>query len=358
MHFKNAIIVCAVYFLTSAWSIGLNSDQLIQANKRFETDNKCKNGICEEEFKKFVTEYFGIAWKRPQHLGYNSTDSDCMNVCRLLKKLATKDKSSDKLKDKILTPLEVKLYVDEFMKVARSHEQPGYLTLRQLSEVFNYWKPMNDTLKQKSEHLKSGKGEGYVLYVAEFLLIMLDIKQPGKGLTIAQIKKFGILYDAHKTSHSINPKESEKVFNDLGITVNDELKSLFKPDKPVGILLMDLIMAAAERKEMLMENDLRVISPSEVMYARNDFNEYDVSKDGELSPKEYAEFKEYLNLISKSTGQSSVLIEERRLNLENFDGIEKVNFAEFLETVLIVEKHDSAEDSMSSGDGSCSDESQ
>ncbi|XP_050444323.1 uncharacterized protein LOC126847923 [Adelges cooleyi] len=205
------------------------------------------------------------------------------------------------------------------MKVAQSHEQLGFLTLRQLSEVFNYWKTMNDTLKLKSEHLKSGKGEGYVLYVAEFLLIMLDIKRPGNGLTLTQIKKFGILYEAQKTSGRIDPAKSEKLFNDLGITVNNELKLLFKSDGRVGILLMDLIMAAAERNKILMENDLRVISPSEVMYARNDFNEFDDSKDGELSPKEYADNKAYLNPISKSMEQSAKPI------------IKNVNFAEFLE---------------------------
>lgn len=114
---------------------------------------------------------------------------------------STEPESINYFQDKILTPLEVNLYVDEFMKVAQSHEQLGFLTLRQLSEVFNYWKTMNDTLKLKSEYLKSGKGgnahkpnrrytrfrqflipisilEGYILYVAEFLLIMLDIKRP------------------------------------------------------------------------------------------------------------------------------------------------------------------------------------
>ncbi|XP_050444100.1 uncharacterized protein LOC126847748 [Adelges cooleyi] len=353
MHFKSALIVCVVYFLTSAWSVGLNSDQLIELNKLFGNHKKCTHGVDEEDVSKVVREFFGIKWKRPEiNFAFYPNEPDSINLSNLLRVLAEKDKRSDNIKAKIHKYFDVNFFLDEFITVCESYDQPGYLNLQQLSEVFSYWETITVRLNEKIKELKiaiGGNAHRHLINAADFLLIMLEIKPVGNGITPAQAEKFGRLYEEHKTPGlviTIDPDESEKVFNELGITIDDELKLLFISNRPAEILLKDLILAAAERTGAFEEEKLRVISTSEVVYAINDFNVTDADKDGLLSPHEYSGHEDDLDSILKPMEVSEEVIEDLQIYLKKFDGKKKLNFAEFVVTVTFVDIHKSVEDPM------------
>ncbi|XP_050444061.1 uncharacterized protein LOC126847724 [Adelges cooleyi] len=381
MHIKIAFTVCVVYFLTSTWSMGLNSVQLKQFKKYFENHKKCTGGVSEEEIEQVVKESFGIEWKQSDiYFGYSSDEPDSMNLFYLLGALAEKDnkipdniisetcvkeigiKSSDNIiidKGEILTPFEVYFYLDEFIACAMSHRQPGYLTLQQLSKVFKYWTTINSRLNAKSKELEIEKGVRYVINTADFLLIMLEIKPEGRGLTLAQLKMFVALYEKHKTSKqvfqdlgrkmefgcckkqkttglaiTIDPDESEKVFNELGITIDDELELLFKSELPAGKLLMYLIIVAAERNTAVEDNELIVLSPSEVVFAIKEFNKMKIDNDGLVSPYGFASFKAESSIILESKCSK-----EARQYFWKLDGINTLNVAEYMEILSFVEKH-------------------
>ncbi|XP_050444063.1 uncharacterized protein LOC126847725 isoform X2 [Adelges cooleyi] len=351
MHIRIALTVCVVYFLTSTWSMGLNSVQLKQFKNHYENHKMCTGGVSEEEIEQVVKETFGIEWKKSDiYFRYGSDEPDSMNLFYLLGALAEKNKipdQDDKEKDnkipdsiiidegEILTPLEVYFYLDEFIACAMSHRQPGYLTLQQLSKVFKYWTTINSRLNAKSKELEIEKGVRYVINSADFLLIMLEIKPKGRGLTLPQLKMFVALYEAHKTSNRINAEASKRVFQNLGIQIDDYLKKLFKSDRPAGKLLMDLIIVAAERNTAVKDNELMVLSPSEVVFAIKEFNKMKIDNDGLMSPYEYAGFKVEPSTILKSKKWSKEVIQY----LRKLDDIKTLNVAEYMEILLFVEKH-------------------
>ncbi|XP_050444032.1 uncharacterized protein LOC126847698 [Adelges cooleyi] len=118
------------------------------------------------------------------------------------------------------------------------------------------------------------------------------ITTKGLGLTLAQIKMFIDLYDAHKTSDGINAAASRKVFQTLGIQIDDDLEKLFKSKRTAEILLKDLIIVAAERNMTVPKNERRVIRVVEVIFETLHFNRTDKNEDGLLSSNEYTDLND------------------------------------------------------------------
>ncbi|XP_050444054.1 uncharacterized protein LOC126847720 [Adelges cooleyi] len=339
MHFKSALIVCAVYFLTSAWSIELNSDQLEELKKLYENCKKTTNGISKDEIAHVVKETFGIEWENLQtNFEYHSNLPDSVNLINLLWALAATDNQTiDKVKVNALISNEVSIFLEEFVAEAELHKQRGYINLQQLSEVFEHWKMVNDALNAKRKVLKTENPDDYVMNAVEFLLLMIEIKPEGYGLNQAQIEMFGNLYEAHKTSDGIDPVESEKVFNELGISINDELRQLFKSTGPAEVLLIDLIVAAAERNKATEENEWKLLSPSEVVFYVNQFNEIDDDNDGLVSLDEYADF---MNMLEKVLANNlPEAIEKMQDYLKSFYSIKTINVVVHMEYVLFMTKH-------------------
>ncbi|XP_050422370.1 uncharacterized protein LOC126834474 [Adelges cooleyi] len=177
MHFKSALIVCVVYFLTSARSGGLNSDQLKELDKLFAIQKEVTGGISEKEIAQIVEKTSGMEWK---NLGimfkYNSNKRDFTNFQDLLEKLADIDKTSDTTEVETLKSFEVNFLLDKFMELYEFNKQPGYLTVQQLLKVFDYWRKQNNFLKELFKELEYKKGVGCEINAVEFLLIWLEIK--------------------------------------------------------------------------------------------------------------------------------------------------------------------------------------
>ncbi|XP_050439219.1 uncharacterized protein LOC126844838 [Adelges cooleyi] len=298
-------------------STGLNGVQLKRLHELFENHSTTTtNAVNQEQIAQVVKSCFELKWEDTKIMsGYNIGDPDSVNLYYLLHALAEKGKkSSDKVKK--LTFSDVSFYLEEFEECNKF----GYLKLQQLSKVFSNWKTVNDALNAKSEELRTEKGDDYVIIATEFLLFMMDIKPAGHGLTIAQIEMFDSLYEAYKTSGSVDRVACEKVFEVFSITVNDELELLFKSHQPAGILLMDLIILAAERNTAVEENKLSVLSLCDVVSAINDFVKMDRNNDCVLSSNEYENY-----VYESDTGftGSAETVEKAGHYLSKFNG--KVN---------------------------------
>ncbi|XP_050434988.1 uncharacterized protein LOC126842142 [Adelges cooleyi] len=318
-------------------SVGLNSDQLNRLNKLFENHKTSTSGVSEKQITDVVEETFGIEWEQIlDDFEYVSNDSDSTNLYFLLRPLAQQNsKKSDNIEVKRLTPFEVDFFLKEFDTCAESHDQPEYLTVEQLSEAFKYWKTIHFALDQKFKKRKTENGDNYkqdnhIVNAADFLLIMLDIKPDGRGLTLAQIGKFADLYETHKRAAvGINPFASRKVFEELSITINSELQLLFESAQPAGKLLIELILAAAELNQDVGEK-LPVLSLCEVVTAIREFIGLDLSNNGVLMPKKYANFVKNAKECLEGSAQ---------LYLEKFDGIHNINIADYMQVVLFSDKH-------------------
>ncbi|XP_050439017.1 uncharacterized protein LOC126844686 [Adelges cooleyi] len=174
MHFKSALIIYALYFVTSAWSVGLNSDQLIEL-KTLVRNYKKSNRVDKIGFAKDVEKTLGMKWENAESMfEYNSNDPD---LHCLLKTLANMDKSSDKTEVKILDFQEVNFLLDNFNAVSRSRRQQRFRTRQQLFQVFYFWRGMNRALSGKLRELESGRRANYVVNAVECLWFMLEIKK-------------------------------------------------------------------------------------------------------------------------------------------------------------------------------------
>ncbi|XP_050422200.1 uncharacterized protein LOC126834371 [Adelges cooleyi] len=137
MHFKSAVIVCAVYFFTSAWSSGLSRNQI---EELIELYNNHENQNNIPKITNLMTNFFGIK-NHEEVFTYNKNEAKYANFKNLLIALAYKDKTSDNFMDSMLTPFEAEFYLKEFILHSEYYKfqpQEGYLTRQQISVVFEH----------------------------------------------------------------------------------------------------------------------------------------------------------------------------------------------------------------------------
>ncbi|XP_050435482.1 uncharacterized protein LOC126842513 [Adelges cooleyi] len=150
MHFKSAVILCAVNFISSVWSIGLNKDQIeicIRVNDNSNPGTFTRN-ITDEG-------YYNLAIKKA-----------------FLELAYTDKKELDSFGVPMLTTIEVEFYLNKFNEHLQLNGQNRYLTEGQLSVLFNQLH-LTEGEKAMVEQLAEGK-RGKV-HSAAFLSIMLEI---------------------------------------------------------------------------------------------------------------------------------------------------------------------------------------
>ncbi|XP_050431051.1 uncharacterized protein LOC126839685 isoform X2 [Adelges cooleyi] len=317
MHFKCALIFCALYLLTSAWSTGLNSDQLELLQDLYKPYKLTSHEVSVETIRQVVENTFKMEYSTIEFI-FSSDESDSMNLFYLLW---------------IVVDNEVKR-TDKIKKHFKLHNQKGYIYLQQLSAVFNYWPTINHAFNKKFKNLETD--EYTVMNAVDFLLTMMDIKPKGRGLILAQIEMFVDLYEAHKTSDGINADASREVFQKLGIQIEDDLKNLFESKRSPEILLMDLIIVAAERNITVPKNEIRVGSVIEVVNGTQEFITMDKNGDGLLSSDEYAADLKYMIMSDLATSKESPEVFDRAQHYINiFKANKAINVAEYTEIGLL-----------------------
>ncbi|XP_050424275.1 uncharacterized protein LOC126835619 [Adelges cooleyi] len=216
MHFKTAVILCALYLLTSARSIGLNSTQLCEIIDLYENHKMSAGRIAEEKITQLMENFFGIQESK-KLFDRDSNGNNAVDLKMLLLTLAYKDKKThDCFQTQMLTPFEVEFFLSVFTEHANSSNQDGRLSLQQLPGVLEDFKLDDTEIDKVVKKLKVDKKKrifskaGYtmskflnlnsikaqfVINEADFLLIMLEIKPEGYGLDLQQIEKFVDLYN-------------------------------------------------------------------------------------------------------------------------------------------------------------------
>ncbi|XP_050440152.1 uncharacterized protein LOC126845533 [Adelges cooleyi] len=345
MYFKSAVSVFAVYFLTSVWSIGLNSVQLKLLNTLYKNS---PTGITDNDSTQFVKQYFGI--EPATNIFRNDPIlTNLVNLNYALRWLVINDNlNSDQVKNKKLNPFEVDYYLDVFFTHAVTHQHPGLFTVDELSGV-------DKTLgllaiqEEISKELEINKDEIYFMNAIEFLLVMLYIKPKGNGLTLEQLEKFVKLYEFHSTLPGIDSEACKKVFQELGIKMTEhESKILLQSNESIEKVLMNLMKFAAERSNTVEKNESKLLGQNEIVACINKFNQLDNRCDGLLRYDKYSSFVDKLKMVlneMKGSEKDSHTFEKGKNILKKFDGSNGVgvkkllHFAEFAEIVLFCITH-------------------
>ncbi|XP_050424364.1 uncharacterized protein LOC126835667 [Adelges cooleyi] len=313
MHFKSAVILCAVYFFTSVRSTGLHEDQIKKCIELYK--NRDEKNIASV-IARTMRNVFGIEYPN-EVFKYDSKEPYHTHFTDLFLVLAYNG-TITRFEDTTLMPFEVELYLKMFNKHAAAAliPQRGYLDRNQLSDVF---KDLNINGKEKTEAVKlvpwsqvSDKGVG-LCSAAELLLIMLHILPEGNGLNQSQIEDLNKLYKTDTAC--IDRLKIQEILIEFGMaTESNKDLLLFKSNRPAAIVLMELMIITAERSKTVHKNET-VLSTQEVRILISHFKKLDTDHDGLLSDDEAKQFPEGLLTNNpqdsiKSTGLNSGQIEK------------------------------------------------
>ncbi|XP_050421162.1 uncharacterized protein LOC126833709 [Adelges cooleyi] len=331
MHVKSAVILCAFYFLTSAWSIGLNSSQLKQIINLYESHKMPASRITSQNITKLLKESFGI--QKPEEL------FDCdSNLKELLLTLAYEDKKKhDSFETQMLTPFEVEFFLSVFVEHVNITDQDGCLGPEQLPGVLKDLKLENTEIENIVEKLKDKKETvQFVINEADFLLTMLKIKPVGYGLNVQQIEKFIDLFNnCPKTvSGGVDPLEIQKIFIEFGMAdPKHDSKMLFKSNRSAAKEIMELMLVTAERSRAEPVDAQGFMDTYEVQFVLDEFVSYDKDSDGFLT---HEELSTWLELARRD-----MYAEPKSGHPQHNDGSE-TNFAKLLKMMIpyYVHNHD------------------
>ncbi|XP_050419780.1 uncharacterized protein LOC126832829 isoform X1 [Adelges cooleyi] len=108
MHFKIAVILCALYFITSAWSNGLSKAQIETVAKMYKGNEKSLKKICK------MAEHFGI--KNPKLFECGPENPESTVLEKFLIALATDDNTiaGESKEGKVIDADTVVLYIELF----------------------------------------------------------------------------------------------------------------------------------------------------------------------------------------------------------------------------------------------------
>ncbi|XP_050421920.1 uncharacterized protein LOC126834196 isoform X2 [Adelges cooleyi] len=304
MHFKSAVILCALYLITSAWSFGLNSEQLTEIIRLYENHKMSSSEITAETITKFKKEFFGIqepekiipcdsSPKLPTEPTAMTEDDTCtdeanaVDLKKLLLTLAYEDKKThDSFKTQMLTYFEVEFFLRVFTEHAMSSDQNGCIGVQQLPELLKDLK----LKKTEIENIVEKHKVKFVINEADFLLIMLETKPEGYGLDLDQIQMLINLYhfDYISDTGRIDPKEVQDLFIEFNMArPKHDSKLLFECNRSPAKELMELVLVTAERSRKKYTRK-GFIHTTIVRSILSDFVEHDKNGDCLLSKKELA----------------------------------------------------------------------
>ncbi|XP_050421148.1 uncharacterized protein LOC126833704 [Adelges cooleyi] len=331
MHFKSAVIVCALYLLTSAWSIGLNSTQLSEIINLYESHKMSASPITSQNITKLLKESFGI--QKPEELfDCDSNGVYYVDLKELLLTLAYEDKKKhDSFETKMLTSFEVEFFLSLFIEHVNITDQNGYSGPEQLPSVLKDLKLNNTEIENIIEKLKDKKKTvQFVINEADFLLTMLETKPEGYGLVRQQIEKFIDLFNnCPKTVYGgIDPLEIQKIFIEFGMAdPKHDSKFLFKSSRSAAKEIMELMLVTAERSRTIhTEHTARGVLDTDIvqMFLSN-FVKFDVDSDGILS---HEEFVSWVQLARRE------MFDEPKCGHPRNNDRSVTNFAKFLKMML------------------------
>ncbi|XP_050438730.1 uncharacterized protein LOC126844518 [Adelges cooleyi] len=298
MHFKSAVILCALYFVTVTQSIGLHSYQIDQLILK---QNVYKDTIPNEEIIAYFAEvgYTGdvkpfekktfeekqhcslIKWKQNEFVVNNKTMAEFLIL------LADNNKKTDSWMVEGFTTYEVKLFVRMFNVQDKEGEHDGLLDKAELIKLLNDKFILTESHK---ENIINEFTDGKSINILPYLAAILKYKNKYRHhLNKAQIDKCHDVYK--KSKKHLNRKKQSELFQDLYIvSMRYEHLLDIKHERPAHELQEILIFYS----EYSRINDLTAPVISNVRHQMWDFNYYDKNLDGLLVNQELVDLGTYV----------------------------------------------------------------
>ncbi|XP_050440962.1 protein PFC0760c-like [Adelges cooleyi] len=282
MHFKSAVILCALYFVTVTQSIGLSRMQINDIIDVFGNYKYCENELPMEKVLE-ITKILGLkdmsAFEFKKDMNNNQTLQD------LLVFLANNDKKSDDWMFRILTSFEVQLLVSLFEAQDRMGNNDGLLEYSEVLQVI-------DALMLESKVrmlLKARFQEGdKTINAAEFLKGYLVAKKSGKGLDKKQVEELNNIKNHKKVDEHIDDVEITNFYKKLSI-VKDEYNSLvdLKTTRTAPFVLQELMVNSSEYYYREINEKQGYVSPNaSIDEGLDNLSVHNIDKNGVLGMKE------------------------------------------------------------------------
>ncbi|XP_050424718.1 uncharacterized protein LOC126835897 isoform X3 [Adelges cooleyi] len=284
MHFKRAVILCALYFVTMTQSIGLTRSIIEKIVVEFERFENSVDQISPNEIEKIIND-MGV--QDLSGFTYEADTKDGRKVQQLLVLLAKTDMPSDHWLKRRFATHEVTIYLNLF----RYHDENGGVEdgLLDFKELKNVIQALSLNEDEKESLAKTFKGD-LTINFAEFLLAFVDIKPEGNGLTEKHIKELVLIKDTNVVVPYINNTYVTEFIKKLSIVDVQDMNWTFERFQNYALECQELVVFAAEyNKTAEVEHEL-VIPTSEVRVKLSDFAFHDKNFDGLLNGIELDEF--------------------------------------------------------------------
>ncbi|XP_050427981.1 uncharacterized protein LOC126837979 [Adelges cooleyi] len=288
MHFKIAVILCALYFVTMTKSVGVN---LNQVKLIVDLVKESENTVDEIPPEQFIAKLVELGVKNVRDWKYEAGTTDGQKTQSVMVYLAKNNKTEDKWVITNLSSQEVVVYLSLFTY----NDKHGSIEDGLLNP---------DEVKSIVEALRLSQGEkdslaGFfkddeTVNFAEFLFGFLKVKQTGikelnRGLDINQITFLKMNTLQNKIGDFIQPPKIISFIHWLRILIGPHDAWNFEPFQKWPLEIQELVVLSAEYNTIAHDKNGIVIPTSEVRGYVSSFAVHDRTHDGFLSGVELDE---------------------------------------------------------------------
>ncbi|XP_050429650.1 uncharacterized protein LOC126838911 [Adelges cooleyi] len=285
MHFKIAVVLCALYFVTMTQSVGVN---LVQVQLIVDLVKESENTVDEIPPEQFISKLVEMGVDNVEGWNYEAGTTDGQKTQSLMVYLAKNNKTEDSWEFTSLSSQEVIVYLSLF--TYHDKQGPvvdGLVNHKELENIFNGLRLNRGEIGNLAVFLKDDETVNF----AEFLLAFLGIKFRGigelnRGLDMSQITFLSINILQNKNNDYIESEKIKEFINWLPIIsgVHDALE--FERFQKWPLEMQELVVVSAEYNTTANDKNGVVISTSEVRGHIWSFAVSDTNRDGFLSRNE------------------------------------------------------------------------
>ncbi|XP_050434857.1 uncharacterized protein LOC126842046 [Adelges cooleyi] len=282
MHFKIAVILCALYFVTMTQSVGINQDQIKKVVDLVKKNENAKDQITPENIRKLLTD-LGVEEKNLEGCTYEADTKDGKKVQSIIVFLTKNKKTEDLWTLKNLSSQEVIVYLSLFIHYDKEGgDLDGLVDSDELKKIIEALS-LNDGEKE----ILTGKfQDDPTVNFAEFLYGYLDVKQIGRGLDMEQITNLSNIKKFKTNDDCIQPDKITEFIQGLSIIDGQHEKWEFERFQKYALELQELVVVSAEYNKTADEKKRIVIPSPAVRDYVSGFAFHDTNQDGLLCGKE------------------------------------------------------------------------
>ncbi|XP_050423632.1 uncharacterized protein LOC126835231 [Adelges cooleyi] len=296
MHLKSAVIFCALYFVTTTQSVGLNRGVINRIAFEFKAGENTVDYISPNKIMEIVKQ---IGVEDLSEFTYEPDTKDGLKVQKLLVLLAKHNKKSDHWLKRRFATHEVTIYLNLF----RYHDKHGGDEdgLLDFEELKNVVKALSLNEDEKERLANPFEGD-LTINFAEFLSVFVDIKPVGNGLEESQIDELILIKDDKVDGDFISATKITEFILGLSIINDHDENLVFDRIQNSAFELQELVLVAAEYNRTADKNTRKVYSSEIVKKVIAEFHKFDKDKNGKLCKEEAKDIEKSYFLDLKHVG--------------------------------------------------------